>query len=76
MFGQTEPDLIIRSAPWTQKAGANDTWWKPIVETGLTEPRWVRAVEVRPGTVKGRKITHHANTDLLQIDPDAPDPPR
>jgi hypothetical protein len=74
MFGQTEPDLVIKSKPWTQKAGANDTWWKPVVETGLTEPRWVRAVEVRPGTVAGRKITHHANTDLVQIDPDAPDP--
>jgi hypothetical protein len=74
VFGQKEPDLIVRSTPWTQKAGANDTWWKPIVESGLTEPRWVRGVEVRPGTVKGRKITHHANTDLLQIDPDAPDP--
>jgi hypothetical protein len=74
MFGQTEPDLVIRSAPWTQKARANDTWWEPIVETGLTEPRWVRAVEVRPGSMKGRKITHHANTDLIQIDPDAPDP--
>ena len=23
---------------------------------------------------KGRKITHHANADLLQVDPDAPDP--
>ena len=74
MYGQKEPDLIVRSTPWTQKAGANDTWWKPIVESGLTEARWVRAVEVRPGTVKGRKITHHANTDLLQFDPDAPDP--
>jgi hypothetical protein len=73
VFGK-EPDLIVRSTPWTQKAGANDTWWKPIVESGLTEPRWVRGVEVRPGTVKGRKITHHANTDLLQADPDAPDP--
>ena len=74
MFGQTEPDLIVRSTPWTQKAGANDTWWKTVVDSGLTEPRWVRAVEVRPGTVKGRKITHHANTDLLQYDPDALDP--
>jgi hypothetical protein len=64
LFG--EPDLIIRSVPWTQKAGANDTWWKPVVATGLTEPRWVRAIEVRPGTVKGRKITHHANSDLIQ----------
>ncbi|HEY7442514.1 MAG TPA: cytochrome c [Vicinamibacterales bacterium] len=67
-FGQ-EPDLIVRSEPWTQRAGANDTWWKPIVETGIREPRWVRAIEVRPGTVKGRKITHHANSDLLQNEP-------
>jgi hypothetical protein len=64
-----EPDMIIRSTPWTQKAGANDTWWKPVVSTGITEPRWVRAIEVRPGTVKGRKITHHANSDLLQDEP-------
>jgi hypothetical protein len=71
-YGQREPDLVIRSVPWTQKAGANDTWWRPIVERGLTEPRWVRAVEVRPSTIKGRKITHHANADLLQLDPDAP----
>jgi hypothetical protein len=68
-FGQTGPDLVIRSTPWTQKAGANDTWWKPVVPTGLTEPRWVRAIEVRPGTVKGRMITHHANSDLLQDEP-------
>jgi hypothetical protein len=71
-IGQKEPDLIIRSTPWTQKARANDTWWKPVVETGLTEARWVRAVEVRPTTVKGRKITHHANADILQADPEAP----
>jgi hypothetical protein len=71
LFGQKEPDLIIRSQPWTQRAGENDTWWKPIVETGLTEPRWVRAIEVRPGSVKGRKITHHANVDLDQIERDA-----
>jgi hypothetical protein len=68
-FGQKEPDLIVRSTPWTQKAGANDTWWKPVVESGVTEPRWVRAIEVRPGTVKGRKITHHANSDLIQVEP-------
>jgi hypothetical protein len=70
IFGQTEPDLIVRSTPFTQKAGANDTWWKPIVETGLTEPRWVRALEIRPATVKGRKITHHAVERLIQEETD------
>ena len=77
LFGQTEPDLIIKSAPWTQKAGANDAWWKPVAETGLTEPRWVRAIEIRPGSVKGRKITHHAIARLQQQETDtlAANPP-
>jgi len=70
-FGQQEPDLVIRSTPWTQKAGANDTWWRPVVATGLTEARWVRAIEIRPSTVKGRKITHHAIARLQQEETDA-----
>jgi len=69
-FGQKEPDLIIRNKPWTMKAGQGNTWFKRVVETGITEPRWVRAIEVRPGTVKGRKITHHANVDIDQVEPD------
>jgi hypothetical protein len=71
LFGQTEPDLVIKSTPFTQKAGANDAWWKPVVASGLTEDRWVRALEIRPGTVKGRKITHHAIARLQQVETDA-----
>jgi hypothetical protein len=70
LFGQTEPDLIVKSTPWTQKAGQNDAWWKPQVESGLTEDRWVRAIEIRPGSVKGRKITHHAIARLQQEEDD------
>ena len=69
-FGQKEPDLIIRDQPWTQKAGQGNAWFKRMVETGVTEPRWVRAIEVRPGSVKGRKITHHANVEIDQVEPD------
>ncbi len=66
-----EPDLIIRSPKYTQKATAMDAWYKPVVETGLTEPRWVRAIEMRPSTIKGRKITHHALAYLMQNDTEA-----
>jgi hypothetical protein len=66
-----EPDLIIRSPKYTQKAGAMDAWYKPVVDTGLTEPRWVRAIEMRPSTIKGRKITHHALAYLMQNDAEA-----
>jgi hypothetical protein len=72
MFGQTEPDLVIKSTPYLQKAGGQDAWWKPTVPTGLTEARWVRAIEIRPGTVKGRKITHHAIARLTQDESLAP----
>jgi hypothetical protein len=65
MFGGP-PDLVIKSPTYTQKAVAMDAWYKPVVETGITEPRWVRAIEARSGTIKGRKITHHALAVLLQ----------
>jgi hypothetical protein len=66
-----EPDLIIKSPKYTQKATAMDAWYKPVVDTGLSEPRWVRAIEMRPSTLKGRKITHHALAYLIQNDADA-----
>ncbi len=65
-----EPDLVIRSTPWTQDAQGQDQWYQPIVETGLTEDRWVKALEVRP-SLPGRPIVHHAVTYLMQEeDPD------
>ena len=60
-----EPDLVIRSTPWTQASEGQDQWYQPIVETGLTEDRWVQALEVRP-SLPGRPIVHHAVTYLLQ----------
>ena len=47
------PDLVIKSPKYTQKAVAMDAWYKPVVETGLTEPRWVRAIEAAPGHDQG-----------------------
>ena len=65
MFGGP-PDLIIKSPDWTVPAVAQDAWYKPVIPTGLTEARWVRAIEIRPATVKGRKVTHHALARLQQ----------
>ena len=48
-----------------------DVWWRPSTDIPLTEPRWVRAVEMRPGTLAGRRITHHAVAYLAQNDPDS-----
>src|SRR5215510_8869109 len=63
-----EPDLIIKSPAYHMPAHAQDAWYKPAVPTGVTEPRWVRAIEIRPSTIKGRRITHHALARLQQDD--------
>ncbi len=61
-----EPDLIIKSEPYTLAAVTQDKWFRPIVETGLTEPRWVRAIEIKPSYPDGRKIVHHILAFLVQ----------
>jgi hypothetical protein len=63
------PDLVIKSEPYTMPAHGQDVWFKPLTPIGLTEPRWVRAVEMRPSTAAGRRITHHALAYLQQEEP-------
>ena len=65
-----EPDLILESAPVTVPASAPDKWTSlGLVPTGLTEDRYVAAIEVREfndvprrqssDTVGGRYVFHH-----------------
>ena len=66
-----QPDMVISSSPYVMDAHSQDQWWKPLADIPVTEPRWVKAVEIRPGTIAGRKITHHALAHLVQTDPEA-----
>ena len=61
-----EPDLIVRTLPFTVHADGQDKWWRPTVDTGLTEERWVRAIEFKPSFPGGRKVIHHALASLIQ----------
>jgi hypothetical protein len=63
-FGQ--PDLVITSPPYTLAARTQDKWLRPISEVPLTEPRWVRAIEIKPRGADGRRVVHHVLTTLLQ----------
>jgi hypothetical protein len=60
------PDLVITSPDWTVPPVGQDAWYKPVVPTGITEPRYVRAIEIRPASIQGRKVTHHALARLQQ----------
>jgi len=68
------PDLIAKSPEYKMPAVSQDQWWRPMVDIqGLTEPRWVRMVEIRPTNIQGRKILHHsiAHVVMNEADPDS-----
>ncbi len=55
------PDVIVRSTPYTVPAEGQDRWWQPVVESGITSNRCIRAIETKP-SVAGRSVAHHANS--------------
>jgi mono/diheme cytochrome c family protein len=55
------PDVIVRSDPYDVPSVGQDRWWKPLVPTGITEERCIKAIETKPSVV-GRAVAHHANS--------------
>jgi hypothetical protein len=44
-----------------------DQWPNPVTTvTELDKPRWIRAIEIRPGNPESRYVFHHANPSLRQ----------
>ena len=70
--GYGPPDVVVKSGDQTMPAMHQDVWWRPLVDIPLTEPRWVRMVEIRPSNLAGRKILHHSVAYLvLNNDPES-----
>ncbi len=54
------PDLVIKSSEYTMPAQHQDVWYRPMSDIPITEPRWVRMVEIRPSNLQARRIIHHS----------------
>ncbi|WP_423925995.1 hypothetical protein [Candidatus Palauibacter sp.] len=67
-----EPDLVIASEPYTLEAVTMDKWFRPVTPSGLTEPRWVKAIEIKPAGNDARTITHHVLAFLQQDEEESP----
>ena len=66
------PDIVIKSSEYKMPAMGQDVWYRPMNDIPLTEPRWVKMVEIRPTNMKSRKTLHHSIAYLvLNNDPDA-----
>ena len=60
------PDLVVASEPYDLAPVTQDKWFRPMTPTGLTEERWVRAIEIRPKNDASRRVVHHSLAFLLQ----------
>ena len=50
------PDLIVSAPKYIVKANMADWFGSFYVDSGLTEDRWVKAIEVKPGD---KRVVHH-----------------
>jgi hypothetical protein len=62
-----QPDLIV-TLPKDQlvRAQAPDRWIDVLADSGLTEDRYIRGIEVRP--LKGFRAVHHVTTSMKHDD--------
>lgn len=58
--GFGKPDLVIRSSEYKMPAHGQDVWYRPMSDIPITEPRWVKMVEIRPTNLNARKVVHHS----------------
>lgn len=54
-----KPDLVLQApAAFTLRANGADVFWNFVLRPNLAGPRYVRAIEIRPGDAR---LVHHAN---------------
>ena len=62
-----EPDLVVRSMPYTVTADGQDQWWNPVIKfEGIPEARWIKASEFKPSYPMGVRVVHHGHVRLRQ----------
>jgi hypothetical protein len=66
------PDLIVElPKDIVVPVKAPDRWIDVVVDAGLTEDRYIQAIETKP--IKGFKVVHHVVTSMKHEDDPAPD---
>ena len=64
-----KPDLIVTLPKDVTVQPQGPDWWTDIqADPGLTEDRYIKAVEVKPGPASGIRVVHHAVASLVAPD--------
>jgi mono/diheme cytochrome c family protein len=63
------PDVIIASTPIDVPVGGMDMMHWPIVPSGMTEDRCIKAIQVKPAG-NAKSVVHHANSTFRLLNDD------
>jgi hypothetical protein len=64
-----KPDLIVSLPEEVTVPAQGPDWWTDIrADLGLTEDRYIKAVEVKPGPAGAIRVVHHAVASLVSPD--------
>jgi hypothetical protein len=61
-----QPDLVVETDDFSMYPAGSDWWIDQYADTGLTEDRYIKAIEIKP---TNPKIVHHCVTSIF--DPDS-----
>src|SRR5262249_7187937 len=64
-----KPDWIVPSpVKFTVKPRQADWWGNLVADTGLTEDRYIKAVETKPSPGGGIRVVHHVVSNVIDSD--------
>ena len=64
-----KPDLIVTMPVAATVATAGPDWWANyLADSGLTEDRYIKAVEAKPGSPAATRVVHHEVASLVGPD--------
>jgi hypothetical protein len=69
-----KPDLIIKFPALKVPAAGPDLFPNVTAPTGLTEDRYIKAIQTRPVDLNSRRVVHHAITTMISADAAAANP--
>tara|TARA_B110000858_G_scaffold197470_2_gene259221 strand:+ start:37927 stop:39279 length:1353 start_codon:yes stop_codon:yes gene_type:complete len=64
-----EPDIMVSSVPIDVPASGNDLWDKHFVDSGITEERCIKALQIKPRG-EAKTVVHHSNTYFAEVTED------
>jgi hypothetical protein len=60
-----KPDLVVKFPAYTVPASGPDMYPTLVAPLGITEDRYIKAIQTRPATSASRRVVHHTTAQMI-----------